>query len=78
MLQQSGTVIHLALNSKVRVAVKVVNTKSFGPRAEDNLVAEIALLKELSHPHIVQMIDFEYFPKLKEVLIFMEHVCTAL
>ena len=50
----------LQTNSKQVVAIKCISKKKLSTTAVDNIVTEIKLLKLLKHPHIVEMLDFQW------------------
>jgi len=46
--------------SKQAVAIKCISKKKLSSTAVDNIVTEIKLLKCMKHPHIVEMLDFQW------------------
>ena len=45
-------------DNKEIYAIKVVEQSSLSKTAVDNIITEIALLKRLKHPNIIDMMDF--------------------
>lgn len=56
------------------VAIKCVPLKSLGRNSRENILTEISILKKLSHPFIVHMLDFQW-DKAFIYLIF--ELCTG-
>lgn len=52
--------VSLQIGSKQIVAIKCISKKKLSSTAVDNIITEIKLLKLLKHPHIVEMLDFQW------------------
>lgn len=63
------TVFSAQTSSKL-LAIKCILRKKLTKKAEDNLVGEISILKDLRHPHIVRMCDFDVRRFLLKHLFF--------
>lgn len=66
---------HTKVGARSIVAIKCVDKSSIknSGSAVDNLITEIRLLKSLTHPHIVNMINFTWDDR--NIYIIMEYCC---
>jgi len=66
------SVVKLATNKKTKqkVAVKIISKSGLSEVDELSLRQEVAILKDLNHPNIVQLVD--YFEEPKEYMIALE------
>jgi len=56
-------IIFLQTGDRAVVAIKCVEKAKLSPTTVENLLTEIALLKKLKHPNIVEMKDFQWDDK---------------